>query len=187
MPKIILMLSLSLDGFFEGPDQDLSWSLVDEELHQHFNDECNALAGYLEGRVTHELMADFWPTADQDPDVSPVMAEYAGIWREKPKFVFSRTLTSVPWSTEVISDVVPEHIEELKARMGGDLAVGGPNLAASFMRHGLIDEYRLYIHPVVIGKGKRLFQLPDQVLNLEFAGTRTFGNGVVQLRYVPKK
>lgn len=185
MPNIILMMSVSLDGFFEGPDQDISWHVVDDELHQHFNDECRQLGAFMDGRITHELMAEYWPTADQDPGSTPTEAEFAGIWRDKPKFVFSRTLPPGPgdWNTTVISDVVPEQIAELKAASDGDLALGGANLAASFMRRGLIDEYRIYVHPVVIGRGRRLFQSPDVVMNLAFAGSRTFGNGVVQLRY----
>ena len=183
MRKIILMMSVSLDGFFEGLDRDISWHLVDEELHQHFNDESRAMGGFLDGRVMHELMADYWPTADQDPNSTAVEAEFAGIWRDMPKFVFSRTLTTAEWNTKVIHDVVPEEIMELKAQPGGDLAVGGANLAAAFMRHGLIDEFRLYVHPVVLGQGRPLFESPDIRMNLNLAGTRTFGNGVVLLRY----
>lgn len=119
MRKIILMMSVSLDGFFEGPDRDINWHLVDEELHQHFNDESRAMGAFMGGGITYELMAGFWPTADQDPDKSAVMAEFARIWREMPKFVFSRTLTDAAWNAKVIRDVVPEKIAELKARPGG--------------------------------------------------------------------
>lgn len=183
MRKIILMMSVSVDGFFEGPERDISWHLVDEELHQHFNDECRAMGAFMDGRITYELMAEFWPTADQDPDSTAAMAEFAGIWRDKPKFVFSRTLTTAEWNTTVIHDVVPEEIAELKAQPGGDLALSGANLAATFMRHTLIDEYRLYVHPVVLGQGRPLFQSPDTRMDLTLAGTRSFGNGVVLLRY----
>lgn len=102
-----------------------------------------------------------------------------------PKFVFSRTLTKAEWITKVIHDVVPEEIAELKAQPGGDLSLSGANLAATFMRHDLIDEYRLYVHPVVIGEGRPLFQAPEIRMNLRLAGTRSFGNGVVMLRYEP--
>ncbi|MFJ5861759.1 dihydrofolate reductase family protein [Pseudarthrobacter sp. NPDC092439] len=183
MRKIILMMSLSVDGFFERPGRDISWHRVDEELHQHFNDELRAMGAFLSGRVTHELMADFWPTADQAPDAPPVMAEFAGIWRDKPKYVFSRTLTSAGWNTTVIPAVVPEQIAELKVQPGGDLVLGGANLSQAFLRLGLVDEYRLYIHPVVVGEGQRLFRSPDFTADLELAGTRAFGNGVVLLQY----
>jgi len=183
MRKIILMTSVSVDGFFERPGRDISWHLVDEELHQYINDDLSKKGGFLSGRITHELMAEFWPTADQDPDIAPAMAEFAGIWRNMPKFVFSRTLTTADWNTTVIHDVVPEQIAELKAQPGGDLVLSGPNLAQSFMRLGLIDEYLLYVHPVVVGDGQRLFQSPDVTANLKLMGTGAFGNGVVRLHY----
>ncbi|WP_259678318.1 dihydrofolate reductase family protein [Arthrobacter oryzae] len=178
-----MMMSVSLDGFFEGPGRDISWSLVDDELHRHFNEQCRAMGAFMHGRVTHELMADFWPTADQDPDNSAPMVEFAGIWRDMPKFVFSRTLTQAGWNATVIDDVVPEHIAELKAQPGGDIGLGGANLAAAFMRHGLVDEFRIYVHPVVLGQGRPLFEAPDVRMNLRLEETRTFGNGVVLLRY----
>ena len=183
MRKIILMMSVSLDGFFEGPERDISWHRVDEELHSYFNDQCRAMGAFMDGRVTHELMAGFWPTADQDSDSSPTMTEFAGIWRDKPKFVFSRTLTQADWNTTVISDVVPEQIAELKAQTQGDIALSGANLASTFMRLGLIDEFHICVHPVVLGKGRPLFESPDIALDLKLKGTRAFGNGVVLLHY----
>ncbi|MEQ7736097.1 dihydrofolate reductase family protein, partial [Escherichia coli] len=107
MGNIILSNSVSVDGFFEGPDHDLSWSVADEELLQHFNDFIGAAGGLIEGRVTYELMVEFWPTADQDPQSTPTMVEFAGIWRDIPKYVFSRTLTEAPWNSTVIAGVVP--------------------------------------------------------------------------------
>ncbi|MCU1451774.1 MAG: putative bifunctional deaminase-reductase-like protein, partial [Acidimicrobiales bacterium] len=86
------MLSVSLDGFIEGPNREIDWHMVDEELHSHFNEVLAGMGAFLNGRVTHELMAEFWPTADEDPASSPAMAEYARIWREMPKIVFSKTL-----------------------------------------------------------------------------------------------
>ena len=182
MGKLIFWLGVSVDGFFEGPDHDIGWHLVDDELHAYFNDEVRKLGAILEGRVTYELMADFWPTADQDPSNPAPVREFAGIWREKPKFVFSRTLENAEWNTTIVRDVVPEEIMRMKAEAGGDLVVGGANLAATFMRLDLIDEYRLYVHPVVVGAGSRLFP-PDLKLDLTLEETRAFGNGVVMLRY----
>jgi len=100
-----------------------------------------------------------------------------------PKIVFSRTLERADWNTTVVRDVVADQVMELKAQPGGDLVLGGADIAAAFMRHDLIDEYRLYVHPVVIGQGKPLFQTSDTKINLQLAETRTFGNGVVLLRY----
>lgn len=183
MRKIILMMSVSLDGYIEGPDREIDWHVVDEELHQHFNDEIRTMGALLDGRVTHELMADFWPTADADPECAPVMAEFASIWRDIPKVVYSRTLQRADWNTSVAREVDVEEIMALKARPGGDLGLGGAGLAASFMEHDLIDEYRTYVHPVLIGRGKPLFPVSDARRSLRLAETRTFGNGVVLLRH----
>ncbi|HEY9357076.1 MAG TPA: dihydrofolate reductase family protein, partial [Arthrobacter sp.] len=107
----------------------------------------------------------------------------AGIWRDMPKFLFSRTVTQAGWNTTVMHDVVPEQIAELKAQPGGDIVLSGVNLAASFMRLGLIDEFQILVHPVVLGQGRRLFEVPDLRLKLNLEGTRTFSNDVVSLRY----
>src|SRR6266571_1273851 len=111
------------------------------------------------------------------------MVEFARIWRDMPKIVFSTTLERADWNTTVRRDVVAEEIMELKAQPGGDMTLGGADLAAAFMRRDLIDEYRLYVHPIVIGQGKPMFQPSDTKINLQLAETRTFGNGVVLLRY----
>lgn len=183
MRKIILMMSVSLDGFIEGPDRQIDWHMVDDELHTHFNEQLRAMGAFLNGRVTHELMAEFWPTADTDPSSTGPMVEFARIWRDMPKIVFSRTLERADWNTTVVRDVVVEEVLALKAQPGGDLSLGGAGLAAAFMQHDLIDEYRLYIHPVVIGQGKPLFRASDAKINLRLTEARTFGNGVVLLRY----
>ena len=182
MRKVILLMSVSLDGFIEGPGREIDWHLVDDELHSHLNEQLREMGAFLSGRVTYELMAGFWPTADEDPASTPPMVEFARIWRDMPKIVFSRTLERAGWNTTVVREVVPEEVRELTAQPGGDLALGGADLAAAFMRHDLVDEYRLYVHPVVIGQGKPLFP-PDARVSLRLAETRTFGNGVVLLRY----
>lgn len=184
MGKIILSNAVSVDGFFEGPDRDISWHRVDEELHRHFNDEIGAMGGIIEGRVTYQLMEEFWPTADQDPDSTPAMAEFAGIWRRLPKFVFSRTLATAGPNAKVFAGVVPEEIRALKAEAGGDLIMSGADLAGTFMRHGLVDEFRIYVNPVVVGQGRRVFQSSDFTADLDLVESRRFGNGVVLLRYL---
>lgn len=183
MRKIVLMMSVSLDGFFEGPDRQLDWHMVDDELHRHFNEQLRAMGAFLDGRVTYELMAEFWPTADADPASTGPMAEFAGIWRDMPKIVFSRTLDRADWNTTIVRDVVVEEILALKAQPGGDLALGGADLAATFLRYDLIDEYRIYVHPVLIGQGRPLFPASEAETALRLTETRAFGNGVVLLRY----
>ncbi|UUU24676.1 dihydrofolate reductase family protein [Streptomyces sp. DSM 40750] len=185
MRKIVLMMSVSLDGYMEGPDRELDWQLVDEELHTHFNDVLRDMGAFLEGRVVHEMMAAYWPTADRDPATPRPVADFAAIWRTMPKLVFSRTLQRAEWHTTIVRDVVVEDIKALKAQEGGDLALGGAELAAEFMRHDLVDEYRLYVHPVLLGAGKRLFPAADAEAptGLRLIETRTFGNGVVLLHH----
>ncbi len=183
MRRIIVMMSVSIDGFFEGPDRQLDWHLVDDELHGHFNEQLAPMSAFVSGRRTYELMAGFWPTADSDPSSTAPMVEFAGIWRDMPKIVFSRTLARAEWNTTVVRELVVDDVLELKARSGGDMVLGGAELAAAFMRHDLIDEYRLYVHPVVLGRGRPLFQPSDTSTALQLAETRTFGNGVVLLRY----
>lgn len=183
MRKIVLFMSISIDGFMAGVDDDLSWHLVDEEVHQHFNEVLGEMSAFLDGRVTYELMADFWPTADEDPDAPAQIAEFARIWREKPKIVFSRTLESAEWSDRIVREVDPSEIRAMCAEPGGDIAVGGADLAASFLAEGLIDEMRLYVHPVLVGRGKRLFREADSMPELGLVQTRVFGNGVVLLHY----
>ena len=184
MRKIILSFQVSLDGFMEGPHADISWHRVDGELHEHFNDQLRTMGAFLDGRVTYELMAGYWPTADQDPDCPPAVADFAAIWREMPKYVYSRTLPEeAGWNTTVVREVDAGQVRALKAAPGGDLALGGAELADSFRRLGLIDEYWIYVHPVLVGRGTPLFKAADSPTGLALLESRAFGNGVVLLRY----
>ncbi|WP_330328433.1 dihydrofolate reductase family protein [Streptomyces sp. NBC_00536] len=184
MRQIILMMSMSLDGYVEGPDRQIDWHRVDDEVHRHANDEVRAMGGLLEGRVTYELMESVWPTADADPANAGPTADFARIWRDTPKYVYSRTLQRVGDNATIVRDVVPAEVAALKAAPGGDLGLGGAGLATAFLAHDLVDAYRIYVHPVRIGRGTPLFpQLGGGPVPLRLEGTHTFGNGVVQLRY----
>lgn len=181
--KLVWMMSVSVDGYMEGPNREIDWHMVDDELHRHLNGWLAEAGGFLEGRVTYELMAQFWPTADQDPAATPTVVEFARIWRDMPKVVYSRTMERAAWNASVTHQVVPSEVLALKAQPGGDLVVGGADLAAEFARHDLIDEYRLYVHPVVIGRGRPMLRPSDVKVSLRLIETQTFGNGVVMLRY----
>ena len=183
MGRIVLMSSVSVDGYIEGPNRQIDWHMVDGELHRHFNEQLAKMDAFLSGRVTWELMAGFWPTADQDPASTRPMVEFSRIWRDTPKVVYSRTLEEAGWNTTVVREVVPEEVRALKARHAGDLALGGADLAAAFLAEDLVDEYRIYVHPVRIGRGKPLFAPSDALVPLELVETRAFGNGVVLLHY----
>lgn len=187
MRKIILSMGMSLDGYIEGPGREIDWHVVDDELLRHFNDEARAWGGFLLGRVMYErLTADFRPITEAGADAadSGPEAEFVGIWQEKPKYVYSRTLERADGNTTIVRDVVPEEVAALKAAPGGDLVLGGAGIAAAFLREDLVDAYRIYVHPVRIGRGKPLFPPVDGgPVPLRLEGTRTFGNGVVLLSY----
>ncbi len=185
MRKTVVFMGVSLDGFIEGPNREIDWHLVNDEMHSYFNEVLGAMGAFLHGRVTYELMAQSWPTADQDPELPKTMVEFSRIWLDTPKIVYSRTLERADWNTTVVRDVVADEVRELKAAPGGDLAIGGAEVAAEFMRLDLVDEYHICVHPVLIGAGKPLFS-PSQTMtmtNLRLVENRAFGNGVVLLRY----
>ncbi len=183
MRRLVHFASVSVDGFMAGPHGELDWSLVDEEVHLHFNEVLAKMGAFLEGRVTYELMADFWPTADRNPASTPAMLEFAAIWRDMPKIVYSRTLERAEWATTILREVVPDEVRALKAEPGGDLVLGSADLAATFLQHDLVDELRYYVHPVVLGQGKRLLGPRDERLPLRLLESRTFTSGVVLLHY----
>ncbi len=183
MRKIILHMSVSLDGYFEGLQHEIDWHVIDEELHQFLNDELRPMSAFLHGRVTYELMAKVWPTIEQDPASSPTMVEFGGIWSNMTKYVYSTTLEHAEWNSTIMRNVDPEQINELKSRPGGDMVVGGARIAETFRRLDLIDEYRIFVHPILLGRGRPLFGPMDDMQVLRLAETRRFSNGVVLLRY----
>ncbi|MCK2242792.1 MULTISPECIES: dihydrofolate reductase family protein [unclassified Crossiella] len=183
MRRLLFSMGMSVDGCYEGPDREIDWHRVDEELHLHMNEQIRQWGMFLHGRVTHELMAAHWPTADTNPEAGPAETEFAGIWRDMPKWVYSSSPVSTEWNTTVKREVDPAEIRALKEQPGGDICVGGPNLARAFRQHDLIDEYRVYVHPVLLGRGRPLFPELDLSTDLRLAESRSFGNGVVLLRY----
>ena len=183
MRKVIYAMSVSLDGFIEATDGDLRWSYPDEELHSHFNEQEKLIDIHLYGRRLYENMASYWPTADENPDSPQVEMEFARLWKDMQKLVFSTTLKKVGWNSRLVSGDIATQVDRLKAQPGGDMSVGGAGLAASFMQLGLIDEYRLYLHPLILGGGKPMFQQLQNKINVELVETHRFGSGVVLLRY----
>ncbi|MHB1511178.1 MAG: dihydrofolate reductase family protein [Acidimicrobiales bacterium] len=183
MRKIIWTMSVSVDGYMEGPKREIDWHMVDDELFRHLSGWLSGAGAFLEGRVTYDLMAQFWPTADEDPGATAAVVEFSRIWRDMPKVVYSRTLERAEWNASIAHDVVPAEVLALKAQPGGDLVLGGSDLAAEFARYDLIDEYRIYVHPMVIGRGTPMLRPSDARVPLRLIETHTFGNGVVMLRY----
>jgi dihydrofolate reductase len=176
-------MSVSLDGFIEDRNGDLNWSYPDEDLHKHFNDLESTIDLHLYGRRLYENMAAYWPTADENPSAPRVEIEYARIWKSMPKIVFSKTMDQVGWNSRLVRGNIAEEVNRLKEQPGKDMSVGGAELASTFMQLGLIDEYWLYVHPVVLGGGKPMFRPLHIKINLLLVETRRFGSGVVLLRY----
>ena len=183
MGNVVVHMGMSLDGFIAGPDGEIDWHVMDEELHEHVNDVLREAAAFFEGRVVYELMEGYWSTAGADPGDPAAERDFAGIWRNTPKVVFSRTLQQVGPNAELVRDVDPEDVRARVARIPGTVVVGGAVLGASFAEHDLVDEYRIYVHPVLIGRGLPLFPVVDRRTSLRLLESRSFGNGVVLLRY----
>lgn len=179
---VIYQMTVSLDGFIEGPDQDLSWHIVNEEFHTFVNDLQREVDTYLFGRRMFDVMR-VWDTVDEDTEMSDFEHEFARIWREKTKIVFSRTLDSVPETYTLATDGVAETLAELKRQPGGQIEVAGPGLAASLMDEHLIDEYRLFVPPFVLGGGTPCFPPGTCLTGLQLVESRAFDSGVVYLRY----
>ena len=183
MGKLIYSMNVSLDGFVETPDHGLDWAVVDEELHTWFNDQARRTDAFLYGRRLYEVMAAYWPTAESDPSATEPMLDFARIWNAKPKIVFSTTLETVAWHSRLVTGDVGAELAKLRVEFDGDLDVGGPTLASAFMERGLVDEYRLLVHPVVLGAGAPFFPLLNRPIGLRLLETRTFESGVVYLGY----
>ncbi len=185
MRKLFAFNMVTLDGLFEGPNGDISWHNVDDEFNEFAVEQTSTVAAILFGRVTYELMASYWPTPaaqTNDPAVANLM-------NTLPKVVFSRTLQKADWNnTRLIKDNIAEQVLKMKQEPGNDLAVfGSANLLSSLMRMNLVDEHRVMVNPVLIGRGTPLFKNLDEKVNLKLVKTRVFKSGNVLLYYQPKK
>lgn len=182
MRKIIYAENVSLDGYIEDREGKIDWTDPSEELHLHFNARENEVDTHLYGRKVYEIM-QFWEDAEQNSDLPDYMREYARIWQQQKKIVFSTTLESVDGGYELRNKVDPDEINRWKNASGKNMLVGGATLAASFLQHGLIDEIHLYIIPLLLGGGKPMF-LSGKERDLKFTGSKIFPGGVVMLRYL---
>lgn len=183
MRKLIYGMGTSLDGFIETRTGEVAMPEPDEELHRFANEQAREAGACLYGRRLYEVMAGYWSTADMNPSAPDYEVEFARIWQETPKIVFSRTLETVEGNSRLVRNDVAGEITRLKAEPGKDLEIGGAGLAATAMRLGLIDEIRLLVHPFVLGSGKPFFPELERPIPLRLIETRTFGSGVVYLRY----
>ena len=185
MGKLIYMMNVSLDGFVARPDGSVDWTQVDDELHSWFNEHMRDVSVSLYGRRLYEVMAAYWPTGEDDPSATDAMREFARIWNPMPKIVFSTSLEHVDHNARLVRGDVAHVLEDVRHEFDGDLAVAGPNLAGQFVRRGLVDEYRLVVHPVALGAGTPFWPRLDTPLRLRLVEAHTFSSGVELRSYVP--
>jgi dihydrofolate reductase len=183
MGKLIYTMNVSVDGYIETRDRSLDWSVVDDELHQWFNDQMRPLDASLYGRRVYETMAAYWPTGATDPNGTDVTREFGTIWNATPRFVFSTTLDHVEWNSRLVSGDVGEIYARIRQEFDGDLEVAGPTLAAQFIQRGLVDEFHLVIHPAIIGGGTPYLPPLDEPLKLRLIDSRKFASGVQYVGY----
>ena len=182
MRKLIYSMGTSLDGFIAGRQGEIDWGAPDEELHRFHNEQTRELGMHLLGRRLYETMV-YWETADRDPVASEVTVEFARIWQALPKIVFSTSLETVEGRARLATAGLAEEVARLKREDGADIAVGGAGLAGACARLSLIDEYRLFVSPVLLGGGTPFFPALDERIDLELVETRTFGSRVQYMRY----
>jgi dihydrofolate reductase len=183
MVKLIYSAITSLDGYVEDAEGKFDWAEPDEELHAFVNDLERPVGTYLYGRRMYETMV-FWENPPELNAQPPFVQDFAGIWQRADKIVYSKTLQMVTSAKTLIQrEFDPEAIRQLKAKAGADLSVGGPELAAQAIKAGLVDEYQLFLVPVVVGGGKRSLPGNDVRVNLELLAQRQFRNGTVYLDY----
>lgn len=182
MAKLIYSSLASLDGYIADEDGKFDWGAPGEEYYSFINNLHRPVGTYLYGRRLYELM-QVWETDPAAAAQSPAAREFAEIWQAADKVVYSRTLAAASTTrTRIERDFDPEAVRQLKAAAERDLTVGGPTLGAQAITAGLVDEYQLFVWPVVVGGGKPF--LPDRArLQLELLDERRFGNGAVYLRY----
>jgi len=182
MAKLIYSVITSLDGYVADQNGNFDWAEPNEEVHAFVNDLERPIGTYLYGRRMYEVMV-YWETAHTHPDQPPVARDFAGIWQAAAKVVYSKTLEKVSSArTRIERGFEPDAVRRMKVSAGSDITVGGPELASQAIKAGLVDEYHLFVTPVVVGGGKQ--SLPDNVrLQLELLDERRFGNGVVYLHY----
>jgi dihydrofolate reductase len=179
MKRLIWQMMMSLDGFMEGPNGELDWHVTDGEFAEYVAAMPKEIDTFLFGRVTYQMMAAFWPTS-REPE--------AGMMNDLPKVVFSRTLKEVMWNnSRLVKGDIAEEIGRLKNGSGKDMALlGSSNLASTLLRLGLIDEIRMFLNPVVLGRGNPMFREVDR-MSLKLVKAQPMNSGNVLLHYQPSR
>ncbi|BBX15485.1 deaminase [Mycolicibacterium duvalii] len=186
MGKLIYGFNVSVDGYIADGQGNIDWSEPSDELHQYWNDFERETVLSFYGRRLYDLMAAYWPTADAAPDATPLIIDFARVWRDMPKLVFSRTLESVDWNSRLERGDPVEVVTRLKAETDGQLEVAGATLAAPIVRAGLVDEFRIVVAPTAVGGGIPFLPSLPSWISLRLVENRTFPGGTVLLRYATK-
>ncbi len=185
MRKVIFFMMMTVDGYFEGTHREIDWHNVDEEFNDFAINQLKEVDTLLFGRVTYEMMARYWPTPEARTN-DPVVAERMN---SIPKIVFSKSLPEVEWeNTQLVKEGFAAEITKLKHQPGKDLIIfGSSDLAVTFIQYGLLDEVRVMVNPVILGRGKTLFKGINDRLRLQLLRTRVFHSGNVLLYYEPTR
>jgi dihydrofolate reductase len=185
MRKIVLFMHVSLDGFVAGVNGEMNWIHVDEEIFDYAGDRTNQSDTALYGRNTFEMMENYWPTAGDDPDASRHDKQHSAWYNHVHKIVLSKTLSENNFkNTTVINDNIKERINDLKQKQGKEIVIfGSPGAAHSLMKLDLIDDYWLFVNPILLGEGMPLFKNIATIKKLDLKKVHSFTSGVVCLHY----
>ncbi len=180
-------MHISLDGFVAGPNGEMNWIKVDEEIFDHVGKRISKCDTALYGRVTYEMMENYWPTAADKPTTSRHDVEHSKWYSKAHKIVLSKTLNEEDFTnTEIISDNLSERINKIKQQTGNEILLfGSPTATHSLMKQNLIDGFWLFVNPIILGKGISLFKnIKDKIELKPLPTTRPFNCGVTELNYI---
>ena len=185
MRNLIFFMHSSLDGFVAGPNGEMNWIKVDESIFDFVATMTAKADAALYGRVTYEMMQSYWPTAGDEPDASRHDKEHSAWYNKVQKIVLSRTMNESGLSnTKVIRDKLPDNINKLKQQEGKDILIfGSPRASQSLLNLGLIDEFWIFVNPIILGNGMPLFKDITGPINLKHVESKTFDCGVIALHY----
>ena len=185
MRKIIVTMWVTLDGFIAGPNEEMDWIMVDQTMGQYEDDLVSSADTLILGRVTYQSFAGSWPYVPENPSASEGEKVYARKLNSMRKIVFSKSLEKVEWNnSHLVKEVLPEEIAKLKQEPGKDMVIyGSASIVQTFTNLGLIDEYQLLVHPVVLGSGKPLFAGIAKPVHLRLSQIKSFPSGVIGLYY----
>lgn len=189
MRHLIFFMHTSLDGFVAGPKGEMNWIKVDEEMFDFIGTMTDKADTALYGRVTYEMMQSYWPTAGDQPNASKHDKEHSAWYKKVAKIVLSGTMSGKGLdNTTVISDQLTENINKIKEQKGENILIfGSPSASHSLLNLGLVDEFWLFINPVIIGQGIPLFKDVPETIRLQLIESKTFANGVIALHYETKR